>query len=328
MKDAFDQSGGFLSNLLAHDERSEVTVKSEKPGDVFSTFLSGKTAPSENRKPKPRARSPARKFSIITNTDEDGNAEKKESLPESTRERFIAHAGREGLFDRRPRQVEDHDMVVRKAKLIFAALVAEDWNLVVSQMSLTLDEIDTKMSDNISLQENALAWRRLLCSWRVSLVEYATRLEESKQLLRAQVNIRSQASNSTLAASASTSSTAGISRKPTPSNVENAANRSFEDAQSILYRYQILSDGVIKVEQRVDRSFQAIMSSMSILESERAITQGVAIARLTELAFIFIPLSFAAAFFSMQVKVSISRPCPIHTADISNRTSRANINLN
>lgn len=45
------------------------------------------------------------------------------------------------------------------------------------------------------------------------------------------------------------------------------------------------------------------MPSMSIFESERAITQGVAFARLTELASIFIPLSFAAAVFFMQVKV-------------------------
>lgn len=40
-------------------------------------------------------------------------------------------------------------MVVRKAKLVFAALVAEDWKVLVSQMSYNLDEIDTKMSDNI-----------------------------------------------------------------------------------------------------------------------------------------------------------------------------------
>jgi hypothetical protein len=76
-----------------------------------------------------------------------------------------------------------------------------------------------------------------------------------------------------------------------------------EHAELIQLHY-VLESGLLKMEQRVDRSFQAIMSSMSILESEKAIAQGVAITRLTELAFFFIPLSFAATFFSMQIKVT------------------------
>jgi len=302
-----DQSG-LLSKLLARDVRSEEKVESEKAGAVFSTFLSDKGVAARNRLTKSRTRSQTRKLSILTSTDENEKKTIVHPLPTSTRERFIAHAGREGLFDHQRGPIQGQSNVVRRAKLAFSALVAEDWNLVLSQMSLTLDEIDIKMSDNIMLQENALAWRRLLCSWRVSLVEYATRLEESKQLLRAQMSVKSQPSSSTLVGTASE-----ISRKPTPANFEDAVNRSFEDAPSILYRYQILSDGVRKIEQRVDRSFQAIMSSMSIIESERAITQGIAIARLTELAFIFIPLSFAAAFFSMQVKVRRYQSPSSHT---------------
>lgn len=106
------------------------------------------------------------------------------------------------------------------------------------------------------LQENALAWRRLLCSWRVSLVEYAICLEESKQLLRPQMAVRPKTSNSTLTARMSGTSAAGISRKPTPSNIESAINRPFEYVQPILYRYRKLSDGLFKVEQRVNRSLR------------------------------------------------------------------------
>ncbi|KAF2471800.1 uncharacterized protein BDR25DRAFT_303198 [Lindgomyces ingoldianus] len=299
VNDMEDQSGSILSKFLARDVRSEVTIKSEKAGDVFSTFLSDKTITKRSRPGKSRARSQTRRLSAITSTGEVEKTTEVHPLPTSTRERFLTQAQREGLFGRQKSRLEGRDNIVRKAKLAFSAMIAQDWNLVLSQMSLTLDEIDTKMSDNIMLQENALAWRRLLCSWRVSLVEYATRIEESKQVLRAQMSVRMQPSSSTLVG---TASTIEISRRPTPSNIEDVANRSLEDVQSILYLYQVLTDGVRKIEQRVDRSFQAIMSSMSIIESERAITQGVAIARLTELAFIFIPLSFAAAFFSMQVK--------------------------
>jgi Mg2+ and Co2+ transporter CorA len=65
-----------------------------------------------------------------------------------------------------------------------------------------------------------------------------------------------------------------------------------------------LTDSLKTIEERVDRSFHALMASMSIAESERAIVQGTAVARLTELAFIFIPLNFACSFFSMQITVS------------------------
>ncbi|KAF2113234.1 hypothetical protein BDV96DRAFT_601421 [Lophiotrema nucula] len=82
----------------------------------------------------------------------------------------------------------------------------------------------------------------------------------------------------------------------------SAVTQIHEGIESLAQVYRALAEGIQKIEQRVDRSFQAIMSSMSILESERAISQGTAVTRLTELAFVFIPLSFAATFFSMQVQ--------------------------
>ncbi|KAK0742609.1 hypothetical protein B0T18DRAFT_167344 [Schizothecium vesticola] len=53
--------------------------------------------------------------------------------------------------------------------------------------------------------------------------------------------------------------------------------------------------------RRLEGSYQLLMSAMSILESEKAIDQAVVVTRLTNLAFFFIPLSFVASLFGMNV---------------------------
>lgn len=62
---------------------------------------------------------------------------------------------------------------------------------------------------------------------------------------------------------------------------------------------------VESLKDRTERTFGALMSSMAIVESQRAISQAESISRLTELAFLFIPLGFATSTFGMQLQVSI-----------------------
>lgn len=191
----------------------------------------------------------------------------------------MSEARRQGLFSSRPGQaLQSQDLIVAVKSLV-ANLIARDWNLLLSQMSHTLDEIDIKMADNTQLRDNVPTWQRLLCSWRVGLVEYTARLHEAKDLVAM--------------------------------HLHNSDLEGFQDPTAL---FEILLAGIQKIEMRVTHSFQALMSSMAIIESEKAIVQGVAITRLTELAFFFIPLSFAAGFFSMQVEVCTS-PSPIHTSE-------------
>jgi hypothetical protein len=53
--------------------------------------------------------------------------------------------------------------------------------------------------------------------------------------------------------------------------------------------------------KRVRAVHAALRSEMSLLDSSRGITEARTMARLTELAFVFIPLTFASSLFSMQV---------------------------
>lgn len=51
----------------------------------------------------------------------------------------------------------------------------------------------------------------------------------------------------------------------------------------------------------IDRSSHSLLAEMQIVDSRRSITEAESISKLTELAFVFIPLSFVASLFSMQV---------------------------
>lgn len=56
-----------------------------------------------------------------------------------------------------------------------------------------------------------------------------------------------------------------------------------------------------------ESTFTALMATMSIVESGKAIAQAEQVTRLTQLAFFFIPLTFVAGIFGMNLKVSA---CP------------------
>jgi hypothetical protein len=51
----------------------------------------------------------------------------------------------------------------------------------------------------------------------------------------------------------------------------------------------------------IDKSYDSLRAEMQIVDSRRSIVEAENISKLTELAFIFIPLSFVASLFSMQV---------------------------
>ena len=282
----------FLSTEVTNVPRSRPKVKSGiKAGSRHATSVVSAIRSSSPRRRHDRHSTLLRQDSFDKTIPE----EQIPKFPASTRARFIDQATKAGLLRQSKAVAQDQEYVLHRVRVAFAKMAAEDWNLVLSQMALTLDEIDSKMSDNTLLQSNALAWRRLLCSWRVSLVDYATRLEEVKSKLQSPANDPSRVADPPISGSDDKGSL-GYRLKTNSSSID--------EEQHLLQLYQILLGGLHKIEQRVDRSFQAIMSSMSILESERAITQGAAITRLTELAFFFIPLSFAATFFSMQIRVS------------------------
>ncbi|KAL4764998.1 uncharacterized protein BDW70DRAFT_81113 [Aspergillus foveolatus] len=62
--------------------------------------------------------------------------------------------------------------------------------------------------------------------------------------------------------------------------------------------------------QNLKEAANAITGTIQFIESHRAILEAESITRLTELAFLFIPLSFAASLFSMQID-QLATPVPV-----------------
>jgi hypothetical protein len=65
-----------------------------------------------------------------------------------------------------------------------------------------------------------------------------------------------------------------------------------------------------KVIAQNEKSYAALRTDMALLESKRAINQAESVGRLTELGFIFLPISCVAALFSMQIE-PLKSPAPL-----------------
>ena len=90
---------------------------------------------------------------------------------------------------------------------------------------------------------------------------------------------------------------ASLTEPKTHDQEENSKSSPF--VESLLQ--ECVAD-IANMKQRTQSSYQSLMANMSIVESKRGIAEAESVTKLTELAFFFIPLTFSASIFSMQVK--------------------------
>lgn len=89
-----------------------------------------------------------------------------------------------------------------------------------------------------------------------------------------------------------------VSRKQ-KHGTDSAARKSTMSFEGLLDRFQ---REVAVAQKRTKITYRSLMTTMSLIESKRGISEAESVTKLTELAFFFIPLTFAASLFSMQVK--------------------------
>ena len=152
-------------------------------------------------------------------------------------------------------------------------IVHSDTMNTLRHMEFSLREIGQHIFDDSSIQQRLINWRHLLERFDIELQH----LETSLRRLFVFIN------ESGYAHSCKTESPERGS-SPTEKLLENSVSQ------------------IQFVRQLTTRSHKSLMANMSIVESKRGIAEAESVTRLTELAFFFIPLSFSASIFSMQVK--------------------------
>ena len=69
---------------------------------------------------------------------------------------------------------------------------------------------------------------------------------------------------------------------------------------------------ITSMMENCNRAQESLRAEMSLLESKRGIQEAESVARLTELAFLYIPMTFAAGLFSMQLQELADNPPPVY----------------
>jgi len=159
--------------------------------------------------------------------------------------------------------------LIERARIRFVAETFHWWDCILWTISSTLDGIDASMSNDSLVKSNIPEWRRLWCNWRGLLTNFETILQQTKSWIEG------------------------------PRGGPKFGSDGLPELKSVEQRIEDRK----RLERRIEASFQVLMSTMSIIESRNAVSQGESIGKLTELAFIFIPLSFATSFFGMEIKV-------------------------
>ena len=151
-------------------------------------------------------------------------------------------------------------------------IIQNDTMHFFSLMDYALTEIGESILVDSLIQRNIDRWRILLNRYDVELRQIEASLQNLSDYLLSTGNVRLNDTNAKL-------------------------------ETSILGRLSsTLTERISDVRQRTERVNTSLMTTMSLMENKRGIAEAESVTKLTELAFFFIPLTFSASIFSMQVK--------------------------
>ncbi|KAF3223479.1 hypothetical protein TWF106_004872 [Orbilia oligospora] len=224
----------------------------------------------------------------------------QEKPPERPRKPSYTH--RKMIFDHTETSNNDHDLRLKRfldiletlgkestdktpQYLVERALIqlaCKDLRQILKKVSYMLDTIELSLHDDTVLQDSLSMWRYQLGTCRNMLFHENISLRRLQGSIKSKVGARSNQISS--------------------SSRTNSGNVGYQkDMLQLLEELRELTIAVEYTHKRVESDFQALMSSMSIVESRRAISETEVVSKLTQLAFFFIPLSLVAAIFGMNI---------------------------
>jgi hypothetical protein len=149
--------------------------------------------------------------------------------------------------------------------MILLKIVEQDTRVFLRSLEWALDDICNDSLDEFLLTRRLSDWRKLMNEFEREIPAISTRLEHFVNLVFG--------------------SKGG---KQLPDEVAEIV--------------QDVRDNVARVKIRLDEAYADLRVDMQFNESRRSMNETQTVTRLTELAFVFIPLSFCASLFSMSIR--------------------------
>lgn len=196
---------------------------------------------------------------------------------------------------------------------IILRFVLDDHMNVMSELREVLDFIDEHMSDDDILRICLQDWRNLLGRWKSSLSRDIGSITYLTQKFLSEPGIGKNDVNAV------------------DSSLNPICRNSTSLRPTVQADFNKLRQGVNSLAERARSTFQALMATMAIVESQKAIVQAESLSRLTSLAFFFIPLMFISSIIGMNIVVikhiSFNLRKAEHTLTFSNRNGIMNQKL-
>ena len=158
-------------------------------------------------------------------------------------------------------------------------IIRRDTLTLLQQLRRILDEVEVDILDDRKMEDRLVLWRQLINRAQRELPEIKTSMSPFQEFLKT-------------------------------IDPPNLPKEQFNEEQRIIEDFQKLRNDIDQTVKRLRAVSASLTSNMGLLDSRRSIDEAQAVTRLTELAFIFIPLSFATSVFGMQIE-PFADPAPI-----------------
>lgn len=141
-------------------------------------------------------------------------------------------------------------------------VIRNDTRALFRSLEWTLDDISHESQDDFLMNRRLSEWRKLMNDFEIEIPAMANRFKVFTEFVFSD---------------------------------EECSN----DISSII---TAIDRDIRKAERKLADAYAGLRADMQFMESRRSITEAKTVTRLTELAFVFIPLSFCASLFSMSIK--------------------------
>ncbi|RLL97495.1 hypothetical protein CFD26_104736 [Aspergillus turcosus] len=158
-------------------------------------------------------------------------------------------------------------------------IIGQDTSTLLGVLNQILNDMEVDILDDTKMEDRLALWRQLINKAERELLELKT----------------------------STKSFLAFFGFEFPADTSAATS---DDNPDIIRKVAELFKEIDQMLARLRHASSSLTSNMGLLDSRRSIDEAHAVTRLTELAFLFIPLSFSASIFGMQIE-PFKDPAPL-----------------